>query len=64
MRDDMMVETTKLELIATAIQQQAALLRQSGRAAQANGMERRANELRALSGITAAPHQEFCKKAA
>ena len=45
----MMVEPNKLELIASTIQQQAALLRRAGRLSQAIGMERRAGELRALS---------------
>lgn len=44
----MMVETNKLENIALAISQQASLLRKAGRVSQADGMERRASELRTL----------------
>jgi hypothetical protein len=42
----MMVESNKLESIALAISQQASLLRKAGRTTQADGMERRASELR------------------
>ncbi len=44
----MMVEPQKLENIAFAIHQQAGLLRRAGRISEANGMERRATELRTL----------------
>ena len=44
----MMVEPQKLENIAFAIHQQAGLLRRAGRISEANGMERRAAELRTL----------------
>jgi len=44
----MMVELNKLESIASAISQQASLLRKAGRTSQADGMEKRASELRTL----------------
>ncbi|MFZ2102978.1 MAG: hypothetical protein WAU86_20680 [Oricola sp.] len=44
-----MVDTHKLESIAFAISQQAGLLRSAGRISEANGMDRRADELRALA---------------
>lgn len=44
----MMVEQNKLESIASAISQQAGLLRRAGRISQADGMEQRASELRAM----------------
>lgn len=44
----MMVESNKLENIALAISQQASLLRKAGRVSQADGMEKRAGELRTL----------------
>ena len=44
----MTVDTNKLETIASAIAAQAGLLRRDGRLAQADGMERRASELRRL----------------
>ena len=44
----MMVESNKLESIALAISQQASLLRKAGRVSQADGMEKRASELRTL----------------
>ena len=45
----MMVDTHKLESIAFAISQQAGLLRGAGRTCEANGMDRRADELRTLA---------------
>lgn len=61
----MMVEPQKLENIAFAIHQQAGLLRRAGRISEANGMERRAAELRTL---IAAPQSknliEFQRQAA
>lgn len=47
----MTVEMNKLELIASAIRDQARLLRKAGKVAQATGMEQRADELRALCGL-------------
>ena len=44
----MTVDTNKLETIASAIAAQASLLRRDGRLSQADGMERRAAELRSL----------------
>ncbi|GAB4348729.1 MAG: hypothetical protein Kow0026_03470 [Oricola sp.] len=44
----MMVDSSKLETIARAISEQAGLLRKAGRIAQADGMEKRARELRML----------------
>ena len=44
----MMVEQQKLESIASAIQQQAGLLRKAGKILEASGMERRAAELRSI----------------
>jgi hypothetical protein len=53
-RSDMTVEPQKIELIASAIVQQASILRREGAISRASGMERRAAELRALCAVAQA----------